>query len=564
MESRILQRSIFTSILIITILPIKARSSLLLDSLQALPLTFNSGHWTLLHKSIGISAMHMQLLHNNKIIMFDRTDFGTSNVSLPRGKCRYNDDAIGKDCSAHSILYDVGSNSYRPLMVRTDTFCSSGSIDADGTLIQTGGYRKGERIVRTFTTCDDESCDWEEQLQYLSQRMWYATNHILPDNRIIIIGGRAAFTYEFYPKASPNSSTDNYYFPFLRETRDGKEENNLYPFVYLLPDGNLYIFANNRSISFDYKANRIVREYPVIPGERRTYPLTGSSVLLPIKLAGSSSQLPQAEVMICGGSVPGAYFKSKERNFVTASRTCGRLRVTDLNPSWVMEEMPMPRLMPDMLLLPNGDVLIVNGVKSGAAGWERGRDPVFTPLIYRPSERNMNQRFKQMADSQTPRMYHSTAVLVPDGRVLIGGSNPHVKYDFNDKLFPTDLSLEAFWPPYLSPFYQPVRPRDVLVVEPSNKVVSYGQVFSVTFSVSYFKPGSISVNIIQPPFVTHSFGMNQRMVVLETLATTHVSSSAYKVSVRGPTNGNIVPRGYYMLFVVHDGIPGTAVWIKVQ
>ncbi|CAM8942888.1 unnamed protein product [Rhodiola kirilowii] len=58
--------------------------------------------------------------------------------------------------------------------------------------------------------------------------------------------------------------------------------------------------------------------------------------------------------------------------------------------------------------------------------------------------------------------------------------------------------------------------------------------------------------------------MNQRMVVLETLATTHVSSSAYKVSVRGPTNGNIVPRGYYMLFVVHDGIPGTAVWIKVQ
>ncbi|CAM8946149.1 unnamed protein product [Rhodiola kirilowii] len=508
--------------------------------------------------------MHMQLLHNNKIIMFDRTDFGTSNVSLPRGKCRYNDDAIGKDCSAHSILYDVGSNTYRSLMVQTDTFCSSGSIDADGTLIQTGGYRKGERIVRTFTTCDDESCDWEEQLQYLSQRRWYATNHILPDNRIIIVGGRAAFTYEFYPKASPNSSTDNYYFPFLRETRDGKEENNLYPFVYLLPDGNLYIFANNRSISFDYKANRIVREYPVIPGERRTYPLTGSSVLLPIKLAGSSSQLPQAEVMICGGSVPGAYFKSKERNFVTASRTCGRLRVTDPNPSWVMEEMPMPRLMPDMLLLPNGDVLIVNGVKSGAAGWERGRDPVFTPLIYRPSERNMNQRFKQMADSQTPRMYHSTAVLVPDGRVLIGGSNPHVKYDFNDKLFPTDLSLEAFWPPYLSPFYQPVRPRDVLVVEPSNKVVSYGQVFSVTFSVSYFKPGSISVNIIQPPFVTHSFGMNQRMVVLENLATTHVSSSAYKVSVRGPTNGNIAPRGYYMLFVVHDGIPGTAVWIKVQ
>uniref|UniRef100_A0A7N0VJQ7 Galactose oxidase n=1 Tax=Kalanchoe fedtschenkoi TaxID=63787 RepID=A0A7N0VJQ7_KALFE len=451
-------------------------------------------------------------------------------------------------------------------MVQTDSFCSSGSIDADGTLIQTGGYRKGDRIIRMFSPCDDESCDWEEQQQSLAQRRWYATNHILPDNRIIIVGGRAAFTYEFYPKAAQNSTLEKYYLPFLRETRDGKEENNLYPFVYLLPDGNLYIFANNRSISFDYKANRIAREYQVIPGERRTYPLTGSSVLLPIHLAGiraGGQKLPQAEVLICGGSVPGAYFKARDRNFVTASSTCGRLRVTDPDPKWVMEEMPMPRLMPDMLLLPTGDVLIINGVKSGAAGWERGRDPVQTPLLYRASDGNTERRFRSMADSQTPRLYHSVAALVPDGRVLVGGSNPHVKYDFNDTMFPTDLSLEAFYPPYLAPIHRLVRPRDLAVVA-SNNVVSYEQVFSVTFSVSYYKPLSgISVNIIQPPFVTHSFGMNQRMVVLEVLETAPVSASTYKVSVRGPTTVNVAPHGYYMLFIVHDGIPSTGVWIKV-
>lgn len=47
------------------------------------------GKWILLHKSIGISAMHMQLLHNNKVVIFDRTDFGSSNLSLPQGQCRY-------------------------------------------------------------------------------------------------------------------------------------------------------------------------------------------------------------------------------------------------------------------------------------------------------------------------------------------------------------------------------------------------------------------------------------------------------------------------------------------
>lgn len=48
-----------------------------------------NGKWILLHKSIGVSAMHMQLLHNNKVVIFDRTDFGSSNLSLPQGKCRY-------------------------------------------------------------------------------------------------------------------------------------------------------------------------------------------------------------------------------------------------------------------------------------------------------------------------------------------------------------------------------------------------------------------------------------------------------------------------------------------
>src|ERR1044072_8064861 len=80
---------------------------------------------------------------------------------------------------------------------------------------------------------------------YLSTRRWYATNQILPNGQIIIVGGRKQFSYEFYPQSNVNSPSSTY-FSFLEETSD-PSENNLYPFVHLLPDGNLFIFANTRS-----------------------------------------------------------------------------------------------------------------------------------------------------------------------------------------------------------------------------------------------------------------------------------------------------------------------------
>lgn len=62
-----------------------------------------NGKWILLQKSIGVSAMHMQLLHNNKVVIFDRTDFGASNLSLPQGQCRYSYRIISKSLVGISI-----------------------------------------------------------------------------------------------------------------------------------------------------------------------------------------------------------------------------------------------------------------------------------------------------------------------------------------------------------------------------------------------------------------------------------------------------------------------------
>ncbi|KZV54240.1 Glyoxal oxidase-related protein [Dorcoceras hygrometricum] len=511
------------------------------------------GEWRLLHESIGISAMHMQLLRNNKVIMFDRTDFGPSNLSLPRGRCRNDpyDRALKRDCTAHSILYDVVTNTFRPLNVQTDTWCSSGAVLPDGTLVQTGGYNDGDHVIRTFAPCSGEICDWIEFPRALSRRRWYATNQILPDGRIIIVGGRGQFNFEFYP-ASSNAFGLN----FLRETSD-ENENNLYPFLHLLPDGSLFIFANTRAILFDYKQNRVIREFPIIPGgEPRNYPSSGSSVLLPI----DENSPNEAEVMICGGAKHDAFRLARRGTFLRATASCGRLKVTETKPAWKMEDMPMARVMSDMLLLPNGDIMMINGAGSGTAGWENARNPVTRPVIYKHNSKSKN-RFASMAASPKPRLYHSTAILLADGRILLGGSNPHVYYNFTNVEFPTDLSLESFSPPYLSPEFDTMRPR----ILQADEMVQYKNSFSLVFTVpTFLGMSSVSVRLIAPSFNTHSFSMNQRMVVLKVVRVSGIGTNFYGVVGLGPSTREIAPPGYYMLFVVHAYIPSSAVWVKIQ
>ncbi|KAL8225732.1 hypothetical protein R6Q57_018289 [Mikania cordata] len=517
-----------------------------------------TGNWTLLQSNIGITAMHMQLLPNDRVLIFDRTDFGASNLSLAGGKCREdrNDYVLKKDCTAHSIEYDVASNTFRPLMVQTDVWCSSGSLVADGSIVQTGGFNDGDHVVRVYKPCDE--CDWKEIKSGLINRRWYATNHLLPGGRQIIIGGRRQYNYEFYPKISPTEKA--YSLPFLVQTNDPNLENNLYPFVFLNPDGNLFIFANNRAILFDYSRNQVIKNYPKIPGgDPRNYPSTGSAVLLPLRIVQENVTL--VEVLVCGGAPKGAFMNAQNGKFDRALKTCGRIKISDPDPKWVMETMPLARVMGDMLLLPNGDVLIINGGSAGSAGWEYGRSPVLNPVLYKP-DYPVGHRFLIQTPSTIPRMYHSTAILVRDGRVLVGGSNPHIYYNFTNVLYPTELRFEAFSPSYLDPHLSSSRPK---ILPGTRTQFGYGDQIIIQFKVlGHMDPISVSVTMLAPSFNTHSFSMNQRLLVLEGRNTTRcVANATYEVAVAAPPSCFVAPANYYLLFVVHLQIPSEGIWVQI-
>lgn len=372
-----------------------------------------------------------------------------------------------------------------------------------------------------FEPCKDGSCDWHEFSNALAQRRWYATNHIFPDGRQIIFGGRDIFSYEFYPKRSQFKRSID--LPFLKETRDPDIENNLYPFVFLNVDGNVFLFTNNRAVLFDYLKGIVVRNYPTIRGgDPRNYPSSGFAVQLPLRIDAPA-----------------------------------------ITPE-VLETMPFLIVMGDMVLLPNGNVLIINGTGADTAGWIMGHEPVVTPLIKRPSNQPRS-RFEAQSASSVPRMYQSTAILLRDGNVLVSGSNPNAYYAFTAVHYPTDLLMESYLPEYLDPQFTPLRPN--IVSPASHSRVGYGQQLAVDFTVeaainTYF----ISVTMVAPPFTTHSFSMNQRLLVLTGGVGRIVSlgGTNYRVKVSTPGSKILALPGYYILFVVYQEVPSLGIWVQIR
>ncbi|KAK4428867.1 Aldehyde oxidase GLOX [Sesamum alatum] len=486
------------------------------------------GKWNLLLSNIGVSAMHMQLLNTDRVVIFDRTDFGPSNISLPNNQCRNNpnDLTLKVDCTAHSVEYDVASNSIRPLNVFTDVWCSSGSAMPDGSLMQTGGFNDGDRNARVYKPCSDRACDWQEFDAVLRQKRWYATNHILPDGRQIIVGGRGQFNYEFYPKKA--GADQSYNLPFLSQINDPRIEKQFVPICFL-ERGWKFVYFRQQS-----------RNYPTIPGgDPRSYPSSGSAVLLPLR------------DLQAGANVTAEVLDPNNRPKSTMA----------------MDTMPLARVMGDMVLLPNGNVLIINGASSGTAGWDLARNPVLTPLIYRPNN-PIGMRFEAQNSTLIPRMYHSTAVLLRDGRILVSGSNPHAYYNFTGVLFPTDLTMETFSPDYLDPRLVRVRPKIVSPV--SHSQIGYGQHLVINFTAQgRINRGFIMVTMVAPPFTTHSFSMNQRLLVLTNRAeisanVTSLGRSNYQVRVMTPNSNLLAPPGYYILFVVYREVPSEGIWIQIK
>lgn len=510
--------------------------------------------WRVVVTNAGVEAMHMATFHTDKVVIFDRTNVGATGRKLDNGRCRDNPNelVLKHDCWAHSVEYDSNSNAIRSLFIYTDPFCSSGAFLPDGTLQQTGGDKEGAWTIRQLSAGGND--DWRENSNYLFARRWYATDQILPDGRIIVIGGTKQPSYEFVPHQGKNAIPLALLAKAFQPQPEG--ENNIYPFVHLLPNGNLFIFANIYSCVLNYKTNQVVKNLPDFGPDPRVYPYSGTSVLLPLAAADAFTK---AIVLICGGGKLGAYGAAKGRNYLPALDTCGRIEPMAAAPRWSVEKMPGPRVMLDGVILPTGEVLMVNGMQAGVLGWNQNRNPALSPYLYNPA----TKRFAVQSATAIVRGYHSAANLQSDGTVLIAGGNDQSMYVFTGVRWPTELRIEKYYPYYLNAAYD--RARFALVAVPG--AVKLNSNFVVIFS-AFTAPTQVQISLYAPPFVTHGNSMSQRMVILKVVAGVAKAGADYTVTVAAPPNGNIAPPGFYMCTALNTGnnpaIPSKAKWLQVK
>jgi hypothetical protein len=212
------------------------------------------------------------------------------------------------------------------------------------------------------------------------------------------------------------------------------------------------------------------------------------------------------------------------------------LDMTQANPTWTqVASMAYPRTYLNSTSLPDGTVLVTGGELYAYPEYIAGA--VYPTELWSP----VTQTWKTLASLNAPCLYHSAAMLLPDGRVLITGGGRSVGCpDIED----TDqLNAEFFEPPYL---FQ--GPRPTITAAPAQ--LSYGQVFTVQTP----NAGQIaSVSLIRFGAVTHAFNVGQHFLPLT------FTARSGSLTVTAPANSNLAPPGNYMLFIVNtSGVPSIA------
>lgn len=240
------------------------------------------------------------------------------------------------------------------------------------------------------------------------------------------------------------------------------------------------------------------------------------------------------EVLICGGAArqPGARFGLD--NCVSIAPDTGN--------AWTIERMPSRRVMSCMATLPDGTYLILGGAHIGEAGFGLAEDPNLSALLY-DSRKPKHQRISMMANTTIARLYHSEAVVLDDGRVLVSGSDPE------DGKNPQELRYEYFMPPYLLSG----------AAKPAFTISQKDWVWEAqyTFTMTARNGGAIKVSLMGSESSTHGSSMGARILFPQ------VACNGNTCTVTAPKGPYIAPVGWYRMYVLDGPTPSMATWVRI-
>lgn len=486
---------------------------------------------------------------NGKVMLLEKKGTGPPNST---GAYEF-DPSIGGDIY-HAFRQMEG--------IKTDIFCSAGLTmpDKAGRQINIGGWSLDSTFGVRIHTPDgtlgvNGTSAWKENVQVLKLQKgrWYPTAMVMANGSMLVVGGEDGSngnpvpSMEILPRAGGVYEAD-----YLRET----DPFNLYPFLVVLPSGGIFIGYYNQARVINEVTLDTVKVLPQIPAAisdpagGRTYPLEGTQVLLP-QYAPYTDPL---EILICGGAT---------QNPAWGIDNCVSIAPDAENPEWTIERMPSPRVISCMATLPDGTYLILNGAKTGVAGFGLAKDPNQNALLY-DSRKPVNRRISVMANTTIPRLYHSEAVLLDDGRVLVTGSDPE------DPDFDQEYRVEQFLPPYL------LDNR----TQPSFTMNNTDWSWDGNYSFTVNRPngdGDLKVSLLGSESSTHGNSMGARILfpsfscsgasaAASTWNSTVAAAPANQTTtctVTAPPGPYVAPVGWYRMYVLEGPTPSHAKWVRI-
>jgi hypothetical protein len=424
----------------------------------------------------------------------------------------------GTNSNAELLNPTTGVQTDVTLPFARDIFCGALSLMPNGQLLVTGGNLEGSSLSHAgtfFTTIfSGVTSTWSSGTD-LNYARWYPTTVELPSGLMMEMSGYDQTARVLQKEMETYNYVNNTWtvLPASADMPTSTLHITAYPRVVVLPTGNVFLAAPDaQSWLFNTAANTWATSAVNNYGGRFYAP----HVLLP----------GMEKVMVSGG----ANYEGPPPG--TATNTNEVIDFSQSTPSWsYTAPMTYARLNHNLVLLADGTVLAVGGGGGNGAY----HSPVLTPELYNP----VTNTWTVMAPQTVPRYYHSTAILLPDGRVLSAGAND---------LGSMQETYEIFSPPYL---FAGARPT----ISALPGAVQYGNNFTIT------TPDAATITrvaLVRPGATTHADNYDQRYVDLTfTIGSGQITATA-------PASANYAPPGYYMLVIVNSsGVPSVMRFMMV-
>ncbi len=435
-------------------------------------------------------AIHLTLLHTGEVLGWDDH---TENQGM--------------------YLWNPTANTFTTFpQSPSNLFCSGHTALPNGKTLICGGTGTTFDIGIRNTTIYDTTARTFLAMAPMKYARYYPTLIGLPDGTDLVVSGTdgcATCVQEFPEIYHPDTNT-------WTELTAARLNIPYYPHLFVLPDGRVLNTGSS--------------ELPLPTRALNLTTLSWATIDTAQDSGGSAAMYLPGKILRCGTS----------GNPNTTIQALATTQVIDMNlasPHWrLTAPMAFPRSHHNLTLLPDGTILVTGGGRSSNAN--DISEAVHEAELWSPA----TESWSTLAAMQIARLYHGTALLLPDGRVLEAGSGRPTGHGVDQ------FNAEIYSPPYL---FKGPRP----VIDAAPGLIPYAS----TFLVGTPDAGRIAkISLIRLSSVTHAFNEDQRFLELSYLP------AAGGFNVQAPANARLAPPGYYLLFIIDtSGVPSIGVMVRL-